>query len=115
MLIIDDEEMIRHLYIDLLEVGGYDVIGAASDGVEGLEIFRSLDPKPDFAIIDYRMPRKNGLDVMREMLRIHPGTKIIFASADASIEDEAMRLGAAVFLKKPFTFTELMEALDGFD
>ncbi|MHC1566139.1 MAG: response regulator [Candidatus Syntropharchaeales archaeon] len=115
VLIIDDEETVRNLYIDLLEAGGHEVVATASDGAEGVEIFRMLDPKPAVTIIDYRMPRMNGIDAMREMMGVYSDVIFVFASADTAVKEEALRSGASTFLKKPFSFAELMGAIERFN
>ena len=107
--------MVRNLYADLLEAGGHEVVATASDGAKGVEVFSALDPKPDVVIIDYRMPIKNGIDAMKEMLAICDWVRIVFASADTTVEGDAIEFGASAFLKKPFSFADLMGAMDDFN
>lgn len=53
------------------------------------------------------MPKKNGLEATKEILSISNHTKIIFASADRSVEKEALSIGAVKFKKKPFSIERL--------
>ena len=57
--------------------------------------------KPDLIILDHRMPKKNGLEIMKEILKVNGDAKIIFISADVDIKEEALTNGASTFLKKP--------------
>lgn len=62
--IIEDEDNIREIYQTALEGAGYQIV-TARDGVEGLEVLTG--EKPDLALIDLLMPRKDGVTLMQEM------------------------------------------------
>jgi CheY-like chemotaxis protein len=79
ILIVDDDEEIRHLLKMLFEADGFQVIGEASDGVEAVPI--ALKHQPDFVILDYRMPRMNGAKTAEVLRGIAPETKIVAFSA----------------------------------
>jgi len=55
-------------------------LGIANNGEEAIKMFRSFNEKPDIIILDYRMPIKNGLDTLKEILQIDHSSRIIFAS-----------------------------------
>ncbi len=59
----------------------------------------------------YRMPIKNGVDAMIEILKINKNKKIIFASADITVKHKAISLGACAFLDKPFKMHELLNKI----
>jgi len=63
-------------------------------------------------LIDYRMPIKNGLDAMVEILQINRSEKIVFASADMDIKAKALELGACEFISKPFGMSDVMNVLN---
>ena len=102
--------MIR-LYNLILEELGFISIESANNGKEAIEKYKSLLKKPDVTILDYRMPVMNGFEVMIEMLRADKNCKIIFASADSSIKEQAISMGAIAFLNKPFNIPELMNII----
>ena len=87
-------------------------MGIANNGEEAIKMFRSFNEKPDIIILDYRMPIKNGLDTLKEILQIDHNSRIIFASADKTIKDEIYSNGAMGFLDKPFTHQKLITTLN---
>jgi two-component system chemotaxis response regulator CheY len=111
VLIVDDEPFIHQLYKDILEFNGYQVMAEAYDGLEAIELYTSLEPKPDVIIMDHRMPNKDGVDTTIHIKEIDPKAKIIFASADSTIRERALNAGANGFLSKPFQINELVSAL----
>ncbi|MDJ0840227.1 MAG: response regulator [Acidobacteriota bacterium] len=100
ILTIDDERAIRQSFRHFLEDCDYDVLEAA-DGGEGLEIFRF--EQPDLVLVDLRMPKIDGLDVLASVRETSPDTPIVVISGTGVIGDavEALRLGAWDFLLKP--------------
>ncbi len=61
--------------------------------------------------MDHRMPIKNGIDTTKKILEMDKNSKIIFTSADNSIKDEALSLGAVAFIKKPFHWEKLIRII----
>ncbi len=74
-------------------------------------MFRKANPKPLILVIDYRMPGMNGIELMKEILLIAPGTKIIFISADDCVRLDTLKAGASAFLNKPAGIKEIMESI----
>lgn len=79
ILIVDDDEEIRHLLRMLFESDGFEVIGEAGDGVEAVPL--ALKHQPDFVILDYQMPRMNGAKTAEVLRGIAPETKVVAFSA----------------------------------
>ena len=90
------------LYEELLESYGFKVVGVAKDGEEAVNKYKSFKVKPDVIIMDHRMPIKTGLEATEEILEIDKNAKIIFASADKTIKQIALSMGALIFEEKPF-------------
>ena len=101
VFIVDDEPMIQSLYRDVLELEGHKVVGEAADGEECMEKMTMLQRRPDYVIMDHRMPRKDGLETAEEILRLDPRQHIVFITADSTVEKHAHFMGAS-FLPKPF-------------
>jgi CheY-like chemotaxis protein len=83
ILVVDDDQDLRELYMELLKEQGHVVMGAA-DGAAGLELASAL--KPDLILTDWRMPRMDGVELCKE-LRRHVqlrGTRIILHSSEGT-------------------------------
>ncbi|NVM53974.1 MAG: response regulator [Candidatus Helarchaeota archaeon] len=108
IFLVDDNYSLLLLYQKLFTLKGYNVIGAARNGIEAITMFKKFTVKPDVIIMDYRMPIKNGIEATKEILQINKHSKIIFASADERIENEALSIGASAFKLKPFNIDNLI-------
>lgn len=93
-------------------MSGFRVLGIANNGDEAIKMFRSFAEKPDIIILDYRMPIKDGIDALKEILQIDHNSRVIFASADKTIKEEVYSYGAMEFLDKPFTHQKLLNTLN---
>jgi len=71
-----------------------------------------MSTKPDLIIMDYRMPVKNGIEALKEILEIERQAKIMIISADRSIEKIAKSVGAVAFMRKPFSMKRLAENIN---
>ncbi len=79
VLIVDDDDEIRHVLRVMCETEGYDVVGEAGSGVQAVPL--ALKHQPDFVILDYLMPHLDG-EATATMLRIiSPGARIVAFSA----------------------------------
>lgn len=110
VLVIDDERSIA-LGVKLrLEHSGCKV-DMAHDGVEGLDAIASLHP--DLVLLDVRMPRMDGLEVLRRLHQDPDETPPPVIMLSASLQDEQVALdaGAEFFLTKPYRSTDLLEAM----
>jgi two-component system chemotaxis response regulator CheY len=82
------------------------------NGEEALANFKNSSNEPDIILMDHRMPGKNGLETTKEILSINPQCKIIFVSADYTVRDRALEIGAVDFLEKPIDFTTLFRIIE---
>jgi DNA-binding response OmpR family regulator len=114
ILIAEDEDSLANLYSIVMKKYGHDVVAIVRSGDEVIEIFKKSDPRPDLVILDHRLERMSGLEALKELLKIEPKTKIIFASADDSVMEDAISAGAVDYLGKPFSMQELLEVLSGY-
>lgn len=110
ILVIDDEEAVRHTICENLEYSGYEVI-QATDGQHGLTMIDAQNP-PDIIITDIIMPRKEGLEMIVEVKKLHPGIKLIAISGGGRTRtmdflEIAKKLGADAILPKPVDLEEL--------
>ena len=112
MFIVEDELPILKLYEMLLSAYGFNVIGAAKNGQEAVEMYKQFNVKPDVIIMDHRMPIKDGIQASKEILHINHDAKIIFASADLTIKNVAQSIGAICFKSKPFSNEKLINNIN---
>ncbi|WP_028577837.1 sensor histidine kinase [Desulfomicrobium escambiense] len=100
VLSIDDDQFVRESLANFLEDFGFTVL-QARDGEEGLEVFAAN--RPDMVMVDLRMPRMDGLQVLAKVREIAPETPIMVVSGAGDIRDvvEALRRGAWDYLIKP--------------
>ncbi|MBW2414584.1 MAG: sigma-54-dependent Fis family transcriptional regulator [Deltaproteobacteria bacterium] len=111
ILVVDDAEGIRTYLKNLLSLKGYDVL-LAPDGATALETLQQ-GAAPEVAILDIMMPGMDGLELLRRMKELRPEIPVIMLSVvgKAGTIVEAMNLGAADYLNKPFEEEELEIAL----
>jgi DNA-binding NarL/FixJ family response regulator len=101
ILVVDDNAPIRGLVREFIEARpGFEICGEAADGVEGIQKGREL--KPDLIVLDFLMPRINGLQAALILHEIAPNTPIILFTfyKDAIPSDLARAAGVASILSK---------------
>jgi DNA-binding response OmpR family regulator len=103
ILVIDDEKQICELLQKVLVHEGHEVL-IAMDGEEGLPLF--YVHHPNVVITDIVMPKKNGLEVISELLHGRENTAVI-AMTELSLKSGELA-GIKGFLLKPFNFTQLL-------
>lgn len=112
ILVADDHDIIREGIKNILrKANEYELIGEACDGEEVLEKVASL--KPDILLLDITMPKKSGLEILNQVLRLSPETKIIIISvhkADAYVM-QALKGGVKGYLNKENAADDLLPAL----
>jgi two-component system response regulator RegA len=111
LLLVDDDDVMRSRLARALIARGLRVLQAASYGeaMEHLE-FES----PDMAVVDLRMPGKSGLELVQEVKRKSPHTRIVVLTGYGSISNavEAVRAGAVNYLSKPADADQVLAAFD---
>lgn len=112
IFIVDDDVDVVLLFEQFLIMEGHDVISKAFNGEEALDIFKQLSIIPDVILMDHRMPVKNGLETIEEILIINPKIKVIFVSADYTVKEKALNVGAIDFLEKPIDLNTLVTMVE---
>lgn len=110
ILIVEDEPGIYNFLKEGLEEEGYS-IAIASDGIRGVDKFFSS--KPDLVLLDWMLPGRHGIDVCKEIRKQDKETPILFLTAKDTVKEtiEGLRAGANDYIKKPFSFDELLERI----
>jgi PAS domain S-box-containing protein len=104
VLVVEDEDLIRHLAEQILSDRGYRVLSAASAG-EALELVASLNGEIDLLVTDIVMPGLSGLDLAQRLRRRIPDLRILFMSgySDSPLLRAGLAREGAAFLQKPFS------------
>ncbi len=108
ILIVEDEKPVRDILKNLLEKLGYKII-LASNGKEGLEIYKNNFKNIDLIISDIIMPEMDGKSLYNEVFKINKNVKIIYISGypDNIIEAKGIDIRGKNFIQKPFTLEKL--------
>ncbi|MEQ1757342.1 MAG: response regulator transcription factor [Vicinamibacterales bacterium] len=112
VVLVDDQTLVRRGIRALLELSGdVTIVAEASDGVEGVDIIRR--ERPDVVLLDIRMPRKSGLDLLREMQAAGDlvPTLLLTTFDDDDAVLEGVRAGARGYLLKDVSLEQLTEAI----
>ena len=110
ILVVDDESDVRELLSKFLTRRGYQV-DTASDGMAAIEAIR--DNHPDIVLLDIRLPKVDGLSVLKRLRDDADDVAIITMSgiADEDTARQSLELGAADFITKPFNLPYLETSL----
>ncbi len=112
VILADDHTLVRQGIRTLLEISGdFDIVGEASDGEEALSLIGRLEPQ--VALLDVRMPRLSGIDVLRAARLRFPEVGVILLTTfdEDAVVLEAVRLGARGFLLKDVSLDQLETAV----
>ena len=111
ILIVDDAAFMRLMIKNMIEEAGYEVVGEASNGADGVEKYKKL--KPDMVTMDITMPEMDGIQALKEIRRFDPDAKILMCSAmgQEALIVEAIKAGAKDFIAKPFQKERVIESI----
>lgn len=112
ILVVDDGQENRQFIVDyILTPNGYRAL-VAKDGREGLELAASA--RPDLMLLDYQMPRMNGIEVLHQLAALQLQIPVILMTFYGSEEVavEVYRLGVRDYIRKPFTVDEMFLAIE---
>jgi DNA-binding NarL/FixJ family response regulator len=110
-LVADDHPALVSAVSDFLSDQGFEVIGPASDGLQALAAVES--ERPELALVDYRMPRSQGQELVGRIKEISPDTRVAVytADADAEVVGNALAAGADAIILKEAPLADLARAL----
>ena len=110
LLIVDDEPLARQRLRDLVgDVGGYDVVGEAANGVEAMQLLQGA--VVDIVLVDIRMPVMDGIELAQHLRDLPQPPKLIFTTAYDHYAVQAFELNAIDYLLKPIRSERLAAAL----
>ena len=112
ILVIDDDPAVRDVSSEMLALLGFRVL-TATDGDEGLGVFRVHQNEIDCIILDLTMPRMDGEETFQELQRVRSDVRVILSSgySEQEINQRFVGRGLAGFIQKPYTVARLLETL----
>lgn len=115
VLLIEDDPMVREVNRQFIEkVEGFEVVGQASNGVDGLEQISIL--KPDLVFMDIFMPEQDGITSLRKIRELKLPVDVITVTAanDLKTVQEILHLGVFDYIMKPFSFERVQGTLENY-
>ena len=109
ILVAEDEAIIRMDLIEMLQGAGYEVVAAATNGQEAIDL--TVEHKPDLAILDVKMPVLDGISAASKIIEIAP-VLMLTAFSQKELVERARDAGVMAYVVKPFTIGDLMPAIE---
>ena len=111
ILTVDDMLFMRTALKKILESSGYEIVGEAENGRDGVEKYKRT--LPDIVTMDITMPDMDGLEALGKIKEINPDAKVVMVSAMGQEKNifEAVKLGAKNFIVKPFKADKVLEVI----
>jgi response regulator NasT len=109
ILVAEDEAIIRMDLIEMLQGAGYEVVAAATNGQEAIDL--AVEHKPDLAILDVKMPVLDGISAATKIIEIAP-VLMLTAFSQKELVERARDAGVMAYVVKPFTIGDLMPAIE---
>ncbi len=112
LVLVDDDHDLRLALRELMEEAGYDVVGEAGNGTEGLAVISEM--RPDVVLLDLRMPGAGGVEVARELRRRSPEVRVIMFSAyaDLGLQSLLSDVGVSAYLIKGCPYRRIVAAIE---
>ena len=112
VLVVDDDASMQGVLSALVSSKGHTVIETIADGALVMDAVERH--QPDIVCLDYELPSRNGLDLLRDIQSRFPEIDVIFitASQDESVQSKAADAGASGFIRKPFAHKQVIDELD---
>lgn len=111
VLIVDDSMVMRKTLRSILEKEGYIIAEEAVDGEDAVAKYKSS--KPDFVTMDINMPKKDGIEAVKEIKAIDPKARIVMISSldEKELVVDAIKSGAKYYILKPVTEEKIREVM----
>lgn len=111
-LVVDDALFMRTMVKQILQKHGLEVIGEGCNGIEAIELYKKF--LPDIVTLDITMPEMNGIDALKEIMKIDSNANIVMISAvgQESYIKECIINGAKHFIVKPFKSDKVISVIE---
>lgn len=112
VMIVDDSLIMRRLIKKFFTDYGCTIVGEADNGYKAIETYLQL--KPDVVTMDMKMPVMDGVDAVKEIIKLDPNAQIIMISSEGDQDKvlEAIQNGAKNYILKPLQMKKIVEAME---
>ncbi len=113
VLVIDDSMFVRKQLGQILTSEGFEIIGQANDGQEGLDKYKELHPGVDLVTLDITMPNMDGITALEKIMAFDPQAKVVMVSAlgKQDLVKQSLMAGAKNYIIKPLDRKKVLERL----
>lgn len=111
VLVVDDSMFVTKQISQILSSEGFDIIGTAGDGVEGVEKYKELYPNVDLVTMDITMPKMDGVTALEQIVEFDKDAKVVMVSAlgKQDLVKKALLAGAKNYIVKPLDRKKVLE------
>ena len=110
IMIADDSAATRQILKNIIATTGHNLVAEAKDGLETIEKIKSV--KPDLLLLDYAMPKKNGLEVLTEIRGMNSAKVIMITASDQQdLIRDCSQMGVSAYVVKPFNANLVSKAI----
>ena len=112
ILIVDDTAFTRKMLKDIFAKNGYEVVGEAENGLDGVEKYKEL--KPDLVTMDVTMPEMDGIEALKNIRALDSNAAVVMCSevGQQTVVIQAIQNGAKDFIVKPFQPERVVQAVE---
>jgi two-component system chemotaxis response regulator CheY len=113
ILVVDDSMFVAKQIGQILTSEGYEVVGTAGDGFEGVEKYKEMCPNVDLVTMDITMPKMDGITALEQIIAFDKNAKVVMISALGKEElvKKALLLGAKNYIVKPLDRKKVLERI----
>ncbi|MDC7225675.1 MAG: response regulator [Spirochaetales bacterium] len=113
VLIVDDSMFVTKQISQILTSEGFDVIGTASDGQEGLDMYKEQYPNVDLVTMDITMPKMDGVTALEKIIEFDKDASVIMISAlgKQDLVKKSLLIGAKNYIVKPLDRAKVLERI----
>ena len=113
VLLVDDSVFIRKQLAQILTSEGYEIVGQANDGVEGVDLYKKLAPNVDMVTMDITMPNLDGISALEQILAFDKKAKVIMITALGKEElvRKSLMMGAKNYIVKPLDRNKVLDRI----
>lgn len=113
VLVVDDSMFVTKQIQQILTSEGFEIVGVAMDGAEGVEKYKELHPNVDFVTMDITMPKMDGVTALEKIIEFDKNAVVIMISAlgKQDLVKQSLMIGAKNYIVKPLDRKKVLERI----